>query len=697
MSTLNSISSYVEPNTKRISRHSIFWILTIYTLSALILLAFGESVNRAVVLYDETLPVSPYFIPSEALLLYIILPLTVISSLFILIFPGLGFILCRGGAENLVDWVIRSFGATFVLHFIILSIVKMASLYVLLNDHFLEVELLMGFVTLSLLYLRFRANVEIQWPIFDKTERYRIVWLLSITYLLIVLLLPMILWADMTGDGIEILEAGRSLLENITPRFPNGLMGLGTGLVSTSYPISWFVMFFGSIEASARLPIVLLFPIMVCSMIGIIELNTARRLKFSELNVIVLTLSAYILTMGYSASYNPYSADLSAQLTQETFTILCMLSGAYSFWSKRFGTFLLFMLLAYLARPTGLLFIGLLGIFSFIHFTKKRFRTLIQTGVAITLCLVTLVLYEFIYIPFINEEGVTSYPSSSLANRIRYLTLFDFSRLLYIIIPSGILPAFALLAYRWQDPIGRTLSGLSIIYFLFFFPLATISIHFFAPAMIFPIVVFWRLVLVQHSVNNQTLLKQQQKIIKQEWITITSTLFAFFAIWLSLPQSFDIYRSAREIGKKMEYRITDFSGNNLSNYQLSLNKIISLYDFFAPGWNIKDPSRELVVSPLALMYYSQDRFKTQVPINYVIQFKSDPKPFGFNLISNSETHASYVRDYEIWASDRYQYTPTNYRSSIYDLSREAQFAHIGIPKGNYTIDLKKLLTKLKFY
>lgn len=622
-------------------------------------------------LYSTDLPTHPYFVPEHALLLYIGLPLAVLTVSIVMIAPGLLAVLALGGEDRVGPWVVKGFGAALVIHFATATCAKIFVPLPMSQTVFLLLTGGAGVVAWLGLAVRLSRPETVRWPLATPTARRRLGWMLGIVWLSVVALVPILFWQDLNADGFEALEIGGSLSWTVLPRFANqgGLMGLGIGMVPMAYPIHWFIMAFGPIEAAARLPIVLYLVGLFAALLALIEFRSPRRLGAAEEAAVIVALAVYTMVMGYSASYDPYFADLSSPAAFETLTIMLMVGTAYFLWSGSRGWFALFAVLGYLARPTGLLMVLLLGMGVALLARQRRVSTILLVGATIGLWVFLFATYELLY-PSIAESAL-GYPASSIVDRFQYLRIDDWGRVLYVIVPGGILPALALWAIRRQDPVARSLTFATAGYFLVFYFPAFTNLHHFVPVMILPIAVLWRVVLGHKH---------------RPWLSGVVIGTALLALVISKPRHFELNRDIRDIGRATLYRIGEYGGRDYRNHRQALASQALIDTLFAFDWNVDDPSRELVGGEQLIYYAVKDTRPTEAT-NYVIQLSSEPPPAGFSLIADAERGAVYVRDREAWQRERHRPRRINYRNPLYAIPRETLFYFRGIPAGNYTINL----------
>jgi hypothetical protein len=640
------------------------------------------TVLRVAELYPLNTPAHPYlYLPSNALLLYLLVPLVVLASLILFLSPGIFLVLSSGSAYTWSGLLIRAFGVSFITYTFLISIVKLVLPLPLNPTAFMAIITIGGVLAWSILAYRVLCGAKLPWPLSQKQDVRRLLWTLGIPVILVLLLTPILFWQDMHDDGFEVLELGRSLSAHLLPQFPNptGLSGLGQGMLPMAYPVHWFITLFGPLETAARFPILLYLPVLFCILLQLIEINAPRRMGPAEEALLLLALGVYTITMTYNSSYDPYFADIAAPAAAETLTVLCLVAMIYHLWMKHTYWFLIFALLSYLCRPTGLLVLGFfaLGILFFCLREDSK-ALLMRVGAAIVLCVLITLLYEKIYIPSVIGDTGTGYPFGSLLRRFRYLKVDDLSRISYVLFPSGILPFLSLLAFRWQDSLARVIAFVSFSYFIFFFFPAFVALHHFVPVMVLPLVVFWRINL------------HRGKRFRRVSIPAVAVA-AFLALWMSLPRHFEINRTVRLIGQKTTCLIGDYD----SDYQTQVKHAKFFFQLLPPDWEVKDPTKELVSGYCSIIYYSTRPKILDIPINYIFQPLDYQPPSGFTKIAEDKTATLYVKDLEEWHHDRFRPLRADYRSLLYDIPRTTLFRYWGTPKGEYSIDLRKLLMNLK--
>lgn len=632
-------------------------------------------------LYPDALPPQPFFVPDQALLLYVAMPLAVLGMVGMLLAPGFLLALVAGGSRRFGLLAATTFGGAFLLRTLTHSVLKVSGVVPLDAGTIALTEVALNVALLGLLALRLRSGGPVVLPA-ESADRRRLGWMAAMVILAAVLLLPALFWQDMTEDGLEALEIGRSLASYLVPRFPtapSGLIGLGIGMITMAYPASWFVGLIGPVEAAARLPLLLYLPVLFAVIIGLIEHRSPRRLGAPAEATIVLALAVYVVTMVFSASYTPYSADAAAPAAFETLTVLCVAATILFAWEGRSGWMLAFAVLAYFARPTGLQMLGLLAVGTVALAPADRRAQLIRLGAAIAACLTAGLLYERLFLaPAL--PGIAIDTSGSILERIRYLNFIDVRRVLFLVIPAGILPALALLAWRRQDPLARQLTLCCVFYFLFFYAQAFIALHHFVPVMILPVVVYWRIALTGDA----------------RWPVGAAALAGALSLVLSLPRSFALDRSTRAIGRATDVRVGNLNGD-WAAYTEALHARVGVRSLFRPEWEVADASRERVGDAMGVLYYASQARRAADTVNYVIQSEGAAPPAGFSPVATQPGLAIFVRDTARWRRDRETPPRTDYRAAAYDLPRSTLYRFIGIPARAYQVDLGRLPLVWRFF
>lgn len=647
--------------------------LVLLVASSLWLTVFGDLPARAVALYSDSIPAHPYVRLDHGLMLYVGVPLSILAATFVYLSPGLTALLAIGRPGTVAPWLLEGFGLSFLIHVLLSTGLKFVAPLPVTRT-----VVLVAAISVALLsWLGWVMRRDGQEPgsssPWDQEGRRRLWGLLAMSVIALVALAPVILWQDMTEDGLEALEIGRSLSWWIVPRFLNesGVMGLGIGMLSMAFPSHWYGMLFGWHEATARFPLVLYLIPTVAGIISLIELKSPRRLRAVEDLLVMAAVASVAFVLAYNASYDEYFADLASPATFAFLTSSAMLGIAYGLWSSRWWTFLGFAIMAFGARPTGLLFVLILGGFSWFAFPEERKRILRWCSLAVAVSVVFYMLYERIFIPWAATEGAVGYSTGTILGRFQFLRFFEVERLAWIIVPAGILPA--IMPPLKKDRIGIALALATLAYTaVFFFPAFT-NLHHFVPAMLLPLVVFWRRAVSGPSTTRRNVLV---------------AVGIFVAVVLSRPRSFEINRTMREIGATASYQIGGY-GPSRDDYREAIAGAHLTSSLFLPTWDVADPATE-VVGGAQLWFYSARKEPSSGEPLYVFLPRDAAGPEDYLLHFSDEDGSVYLRDSTSWINQRMASHRTDFRSPVYSIPRETRFYFLGIPSGAYDLDMGRI-------
>jgi hypothetical protein len=268
---------------------------------------------------------------------------------------------------------------------------------------------------------------------------------------------------------VHAFEATRLLLSRPLPFWDAdaGPISFYPGVTSAlfAFPGSWFLRLFGPIEAAARLPAVLY---LIAVFAGVIALLSDRRAAgprtesatpgLVEAGLIWLALGAYFLALAFSASYDPYSADIALPATQDTLLMACVL-GFVLAWSRRErGWLLLFTALTYVSLPSGLVLVVFFAASTWLVTRPRPWTDVFLAAACLGACMVAGALLPKLLALLGMPLPGSEYAKESMVQRFLFLQFTDVKRILYVALPCGILPLFALFAWKRLDPVARALA-----------------------------------------------------------------------------------------------------------------------------------------------------------------------------------------------------------------------------------------------
>ena len=531
--------------------------------------------------------------------------------------------------------------------------------------------------------IRLRQGRFVASPLSDPTAKRTLLGLAAAAWLLLAALVPKIYWEAFNGDGAHAFESIRLLFVRPLPfwestavataRFP----GLTTMLFA--FPGSWFVRLFGEFEAAARLPFLLYLVVLYAGVVAVAE-QGRKRLRAVDRALFVLPMIAYGLVMAFSATYDPYSADIALPATIDTLVLITFLGAVLAFLRSEWILLCGWTALAFLAQPNAML---LLVLWAAAAVMIQRPRPLRQAlGIAGTLiaCAALSATASWwtavVGVPVPGGE----HAAGSLFSRINDFQLAEWlllhplrrpeylQRWVFLIIPCGLVPAAALFDWKRLDPAARALAAVALAYFALFYLQAQTNLHYFAPVMVIPLVVLGR---------GQWLVDRPVRRI----VVPAAAVGGVFGVLLSLPQTAKPVLAARTVGSTLQVRFEGYERMNPDLFQA-----LDLFSKVLPGGYV--PEISYGGSPLAWNYYAQQA-KGESAVNYIIQPLRAPPPGGMALKARDRNAAVYVADEEILRSHLALRPATPAGARLYALPRETMFPREGPPIEQVLLDVAK--------
>jgi hypothetical protein len=265
-------------------------------------------------------------------------------------------------------------------------------------------------------------------------------------------------------------------------------------------------------------------------------------------------------------------------------------------------------------------------------------------------------------------------------SRVRYLRFDDWTRLRYLVVPAGVIPAFSFFTWRRMDATSRALSLLALAYFAFFYCMASYSLHHFAPAMLLPLVVFWRETARRESVTGS------------RWrLAVASGAVA--AIALAMPRSFAVYRDNRRLAADLSYEVGDYRGTfeTMSRAFEGRRAVATLFE----SAFLLDPQSARLADPLALIHYAAASGNPKERARYVVRDSGAPPPVGTMAEATVTGVTLHVRDVDSWQRERLAAPGPAPRSRFYNVPRTSLFKHLTLEAGLATLDVRGVLSRLK--
>ncbi|HEV8613364.1 MAG TPA: hypothetical protein VGQ73_07625, partial [Gemmatimonadales bacterium] len=611
-------------------------------------IALHGSVARAAALYPLAGGPHPYFVPAHALLLYGAVPLAFVGASLLFLAPGLFLALAWGQGECVERWLLSALAISLVLVSGVAGVATVLAGGPVTGVSFGMLCLTLAAACAVVTGWRIRKAI-LPWPIPHRTARLVLALSIAVPVALLILLAPKFLWESFNGDGAHAFESSRLLLRHALPFWPEQAGDVaefpGVNSMLFAFPNAWFLRLFGEVEASVRLPFLLYLPVLCTGILAVAGLGRAP-LTRAQVVVVWTSLLAFALAMMFSATYDPYSADIALPAAQDALLMVCFLGWIFALQRAAWAWLALFTMLTYTASPSGLLLIGFTLLAVLLVIRPRPGSTIARAGGLLAVCLIAGALAP----PLLRALGLPrpgqEHGPLGILRYFAYLQFTDWKRLALVVIPCGILPVLALFSWRRQDTRARLLTLVTLEYFLFFFFLAHISLHHFVPVMVLPVVVAARVWSAPGT---------------GRW-RLAWQIAALGAVVLSLPHSFALADARRQVSRTISEQVGDYASSDPA----VLHASTLLHAVFPYDWESSVPDSSYGGSPLAWNHYASHGGITD-STNYFLTRRVVGAPLGMRLLAADSAAALYIRSDSIWRLQRAFRPPTPAGSPVYAL------------------------------
>ncbi|MEP7343695.1 MAG: hypothetical protein ABI877_00450 [Gemmatimonadaceae bacterium] len=621
--------------------------------------------------------VHPWFAWSRAGLLYVLVPLAVLSASVLFLAPGLMLAVAFGRASTLCSWVVTGMALS------LLSVSLVSGLATaIVGGSVLGVPygvLVFGLALSCALFADRRvARGRRPAPALEPNDRLTLALMLALALGVYYLLAPKFLWESVNGDGVHAFESSRLLVRHAFPFWPReaGPVAAFPGMTTMlfAFPNAWYLRLFGEVDAAVRFPFLLYLVALLAALLSLGE-KDGRRIPVLTQSAVTIGLVAYALAMAFSATYNPYSADIALPATQDTLLVVCCLAAMDAYWRHEWAWLGLFAALTYTSLPNGLILLGFLLVADLCVTRPVPWRQGARLAITIVACAIGAgVLSRLIAALGVPMPG-GEYGLVGILRYFAFLQFTDWSRLLLVVVPAGILP-FATF-FRWSilDRQARALVLVTAAYFLFFFVQAHIALHHFVPAMLLPVPVALR-----------ALIGEPQTL--RRW-SVAWCGAAIIAVVLSLPREFVVHTDGQKVGASINLDLGDYatSSPDLFRHAMFLDQL------FPYDWDPRVPFESYGGSPLVWSRYASHGALPPTA-NYRMQRVGAPVPAGMHRVAADSTVELYARDMMQWVADQARRPPTPAGSATYYIPRGILFHAVPNTDGPTIIDVVATLERL---
>ncbi|NOD36562.1 MULTISPECIES: hypothetical protein [unclassified Ruegeria] len=575
---------------------------------------------------------SAYFAVSGILFSYLWVPLVALAASALFVAPG--FLLALGIAapeDRFEHWLLKGF--TFSLFGVPASaaVLQAISGVPMTGASFTLLLVLLCLPGIGLIMRR--PDPEIL-----QNRGWDVAGMIVLPLAVLMFLAPKFYWESLNDDGAHSFLNAMLFMTRGLPFWPPDAGGIGgyptPKMVSETFLQTGFMRLFGPYEVSIRfayLPgISVLFGVML-SFVRNADGQTDPRTVLGLGGALFL----FSFVMAFNPSYNPYFADIALPMAREPMILLGVLGYILFFNEQRFGWMAIVSILALLTAPNGTLLIGFFLISHFLLTRPFPFRQVFIAGLIALSILVLASLVEMILTRSDLMGVADEFGADGILRRLRFVTVFDTGRFLFWLLPCGILPGLALLAWPWQDKLSRTLTLMVVAYVLFFYVQAyRILPHHFAPAAVIPLIVFWRLRPVQVAP-----------------VSALVCALAGLAIsaWISWPETLRPFTQTRDLG----YRISIDTGAapfpDLNEIRVVPELIAQA---FPPVWTQADLENRYMAGQLSVYVHARMPAPDTITTDYFIRTATTPLAEGETVIGEAvEGQVIVARDQATYEQD----------------------------------------------
>jgi hypothetical protein len=611
-------------------------VLAVLSLPAFLASRIGPAASALVRQVDTA---NAYLSWVDPALLYLGVPLSVAGAVVLVMSPGLLGALALGRGRNLWAWLLEGFVLSLVSISVAAAAVQAWIARELTGAPFVLLVLLLAGVSAVLLYIRVARGAAVPWPLASPRSRLVLATCIAVPLVFLVALMPKFFWESFNGDGAHTFETARLLLHQPLPFWPPsaGAISLWPGVngLTVQYVPSWFVRLFGETEAGVRIPLVMYLPMLFAAVAAVAEVGRREVLRPAAVAFIWGGVLSFALVMSYSATYDPYAADIALPAVQDAMVMIFFLGAVVAFIERDRLWLVVWTFLTLFTSPGS---VPLLGLFLLAWFVSARplpWRRSIIYGLGLIACLLIIGLIPSVLgILGVEMEGSEHSPVTLFLRQFEYMAVADFQRLAWLVLPTGIYTALGLFGWRGWDTLSRALTVLTVTLFGMYYVMATVSLHYFVPVMLLPLVIFWR--------------KYGSGLLSPVQLSACGAGLAI-SLWFALPSGTGIYTATRTIGETIDVSsIEGYADMDPFAFRAS-SRLSALF----PGDGRPEvPDDAYGGSPIAWMYYANRPEADRAPKNYVLAPADSELPPGAIEVRRDSVAAVYVYDADQWESDR---------------------------------------------
>lgn len=675
------------PARRRLSRLGL-----VVLLAAALSLAGIAPLRAVLALWDLGARPNPYWIPDHALALYVVTPLTALATVVFFLAPGLILAATYGRDKRLAAWLVAGLAISLVVLTTVTAAFQTASGIVLRGGGFFALVFGVILVCLGLAALRLRAGQPSRLRLAGEAGD---LWIAAgLFWLILALLAPKFYWENFSGDGSGSLQFARLHIARIWPFWMDGAGTIkqAPGLTSFLFvlPESWFVRLWGETEFSVRIPhmmyLALLYPVLA----ALVRSGREAVLRVSDRAMIGAALFVYSVSVIYSGGYHSYFGDSPMPAARETLAMVSFMAYILFFIEDRRWLMAAAGIMGYLTIPTGGLWLVLWPAAVIATWRPLPRGRLIAAGCVLgaagAIAVLGPVMIRLAGLPLPGAE----FSAEAVVTRLRFVAFTDWNRFAFLAVPGGIVPALFLMTWRWQDRVARALTLVTVVFFLFFYLQGyRVLLHHFIPAMIPPIVIFWRSALLERATLALPL-------------RLGAGAGLVAALWLAWPKDIGMHGFERHFG---QFIVTEGArydsapraeGERFRGFDpKALDTFHELFGRLLPqGYEDDTPKQRFYGAPLVWWYYSEFPKPEGQIVNYVLKPLADARPEDGTLFDSYDGYGLYIRDPALFEAHRGTILPADTGAPVLMTRRSVIFGRGAKWGDRIVIDLVPLARRI---
>lgn len=412
---------------------------------------------------------------------------------------------------------------------------------------------------------------------------------------------------SLEGDATEVHGFATSLVERALPEWDleSGAWGFYPTFMYVGYPVFWSIALGGDSEAAVRLPALLFLGVLLVMLADLAGRGRSSAGGGALGVLLPLGLVAYLSVQvgAYYCGYHPVHGDLGSSPLEEWIVTALAVSAVVLLRDGSPGLAVIPAFLSVLTFPSGLLFVGLVGVAGVVTAKGDERRQVLRWGAVLA---GVLAVYAALLVVRTNANGtfdamIVEWYTKYFARRasfgseapVRMAAAVGWYALL-----AGGVPVLGYLLAPRGDRVARWLALLGGAWTLFFVLSPGKNVHYFLPSALLPAAVLLRCTRVR-------------------LVPAAVVVSAAACIVLCRPSSPDVYTADRQFGRRTLFLTND--------YQEAVRWSHLIYNLveYGPRW---DPGKSWSIGHHTWVLYADLGFDADRDYQFFVGQGPPPQP-----------------------------------------------------------------------